>query len=178
MILAIKRLFVILYFAWKFRVVIWNLLCDMGGIRNNCESFSRACDSGSSGATLAKQALSNLLNLDTCASFVITTETVKDDEALKRLRGLVDGKYLFNIAWKIFMGDWNVNVNQSRWSSFVDNIKKKLPFVDKTKAVKCLASNDQTEKELSEQNEVDVAELVGIFYLFSVLAPKLKSLSI
>lgn len=176
MILAIKRLFVILYFAWKFRVVIWNLLCDMGSIRNNCESFSRACDSGSSGVILAKQSLSNILNLKTCASFVITTETVKDDEALKRLRGLIDGKYLFNIAWKIFMGDWNVNVNQSRWSSFVDNIKKKLPFVDKTKAVKCLASNDQREKELSEQNEIDVTEIVGILYFMSVLAPKLKQL--
>lgn len=178
MFLAVKRLFIVLYYAWKFRVVIWNFLCDLSGIRNNCEGFSRAYNSGSSGSALARQSLSNLLTLKTCSSFVVTTQTVKDDEALKRLRGLLDNKYLFGIAWRILLGDWNVNVNQSRWSSFVDSIKKKLPFVDKTKAVKSLAANNQAEKELSEQNEIDVADLVGILYFFVVFSPKLKQLSL
>ena len=178
MFLAVKRLFVVLYYAWKFRVTIWNFLCDLGSIRNNCDGFSRAYASGSSGANLAKHSLLNILALKTCESFVITTETVKDNDALKRLRGLIESKYLFDIAWKLFLGDWNVNVNQSRWSSFVDSIKKKLPFVDKTKAVKTLAANNQAEKELTEQNEIDVADIVGILYFVSVLAPKLKQLAI
>ncbi|NLW46667.1 MAG: hypothetical protein GXY86_04950, partial [Firmicutes bacterium] len=157
---------------WKFRKVIWSALRDYTKIQVNCNEFSRACEIGVDGSSLAKQSLLNLLSLPTCSRFVLTTQTVKDDAALKRLRDLINDKYVFIIAWKILLGNWDVNVKQSRWSEFIDLIKDKIPFVDKTKAVTGLAGNKQNELELTEQNELDVAELVGILYFASVISPK------
>lgn len=171
------RIFALILFIWKFKVVLWYLVVELDSVIENCNMFSKAYANGVEGVNSAKTALLNLLSLRTVQKFVLTTDTDNDNNSLQKTISLINNKVVFPIAWRIMLGDWNFNIKQSRWSSFADKIKSVLPFVDKTKAVKALAVNkDGT--ELTEAEENNVVELVKLLCFSCTIAPKIKSLKV
>ena len=171
------RIFALILFLWKFKVVLWYLVTEIDSVIENCNIFSKAYANGIEGVDSAKTSLLNLLSLKSVQKFVLTTETENDNHSLQQTISLINNKIVFPVAWRVMLGDWNFNVKQSRWSSFADKIKGVLPFVDKTKAVKALAVSKEG-TELTEAEENNVVELVKLLCFCCTLAPKIKDLKV
>lgn len=173
MIQGIKNLWLVIYFLWTFRKFVWDILCEFRDLSRYTGDISTAYKSGSAHFAEAQSAVSALLDLKSFRTFVKTTTTPDDDLALEKMKVMVQNTMVFRIAWRILHGDWNVNVEQSRWSKFVDGIRKKMPFVDRTKAVKALASVTDAEEQplLTELEELQVTSVIGILVIILNILP-------
>lgn len=171
MVQGIKNLWLVIYFLWTFRKFFWELLCEFNELNGHMTAISAAYKGGNSHFAEAQSALSSLLCLRSFKTFVKTTATLDDDLALEKMKVMIQNTMVFRIAWRILHGDWNVNVEQSRWSRFVDGIRSKLPFVDRTKAVKALASVSDDQPLLTELEEMQVTSIIGILVVILNILP-------
>ena len=171
MIQGIKNIWLVLYFLWTFRKFVWDVLCEFNALSNHVTELSTAYKAGSSHFDEAQTAVSALLELKAFQTFVKTTVSDDDDQALEKMKKMVQNTTLFRIAWRILHGDWNVHVEQSRWSKFVEGIRQHLPFIDRTKAVKALAVASEEQPLLTEAEELGVTSIIGILVIILNILP-------
>ena len=173
---SLYRLFLTLYFLWKFRRTIWALLCDLDDLCSLSNNVLKARDEGMSGLEKAQQSMKDLLNLKSFGVFVESTEAKSDNEMLAQLKKFVSDNLVFKVAWKLINGDWDINIEQSRWGSFVSRVKEMLPFVNKTKAVKALASHTANDEPLTEELEAGVIDVIMVVSLVLYVLPRVLSI--
>lgn len=171
MIQGIKNIWFVLYFLWTFRKFVWGILCEYGSLSQYASELSAAYKAGSSHYDEAQNAVIALLGLKSFQTFVQTTSSADDDQALDKMRTMVQNTLLFRIAWRILHGDWNVHVEQSRWSRFVEGVRQHLPFVDRTRAVKALAVASEEQPLLTEAEELGVTSIIGILVVILNILP-------
>lgn len=171
MIQGIKNIWLVIYFLWTFRKFVWRALCEFDSISKYTGQLSVAYKAGSAHFDEAQTAVESLLDLKALQIFVETTASQDDDQALEKIKKAVQNTLLFRIAWRILHGDWNVHVEQSRWSKFVEGIRQHLPFVDRTKAVKALAVASEDQPLLTEQEELGVTGIIGLIVIILNVLP-------
>lgn len=171
MVQGIKNIWLVLNFLWTFRRFVWRALCEFDSISKYTGELSAAYKAGSAHFDEAQVAVESLLDLKALQIFVETTASKDDDQALEKIKKAVDNTLLFRVAWRILHGDWNVHVEQSRWSKFVEGVKQHLPFVDRTKAVKALAVASEDQPLLTEAEEAGVTSIIGIIVIILNVLP-------
>lgn len=171
MIQGLKNIWLVLCFLWTFRRFVWDALCEFNELSKNATDLSASYKAGTAHFEEAQNAVIKLLDLKAFQTFVKTTATDDDDQALEKLKKMVQNTTLFRIAWRIIHGDWNVHVEQSRWSKFVEGIRQHLPFVDRTKAVKALAVASEEQPLLTEAEELGVTSIIGILVIILNILP-------
>lgn len=171
MIQGIKNIWLVIYFLWTFRRFVWEILCEFSSLSQHASALSTAYKAGSSHYEEAQGAVTALLGLKSFRTFVQTTSSVDDDQALDKIQNTVQNTLLFRIAWRIIHGDWNVHIEQSRWSKFVEGIRQHIPFVDRTKAVKALAVASEDQPLLTEAEELGVTSIIGILVIILNILP-------
>lgn len=171
MIQGIKNVWLVIYFLWTFRKFVWAALCEFDSITKYTTELTTAYKSGTAHFDEAQSAVESLLGLKALQLFVTTTATKDDDQALEKIKNAVKNTLLFRIAWRILHGDWNVHVEQSRWSKFVEGIRHHIPFIDRTKAVKALAVASEDQPLLTEQEELGVTGIIGLIVIILNVLP-------
>lgn len=165
MITKIKKILTAICFAWTYRTLIYLCVCDVDDVAKNVMALFAAKKIGKSGSTEGREALLKLLNLKSVSEFVLVTETVKDNDALDNLKEAIRDDGIFEVAWRLIIGDWNVT-DDSSWQSIISRIRSRLPF---SAEVSCPV-------EAGDDVEFGVIEIVGIVSLIMTVMPKINKI--
>lgn len=171
---AIKILWLSLFFGWKYRKLLWLAMSEVDDVFVQVKAAMVAYNRGKDGGAEARLATQKLLSLKSFSEYVGLTESIKDEEALANVREFVDDDEIWSVAWRILQGDWNVSIESTRWQSFMERIRRALPFVNANKAEKAVAKSKAD--PLSEEAEIGVIEVISIVSLILTVLPKIANI--
>jgi len=158
----------VLLAAWIYRKPIIAVMGDVGTLEKLYAQLV-VCDDAKKARTIVQ----SILNLPSIEAVVLATPTKIDDLWLPRIKMCVSDMLVFDLAWRILRGEWNIKVQPDRQRRFLSGIRSILPFA----RIDTRAETATIDVEvLSDREAEGIVEVVSLISLLLQVIPKIVAL--